>query len=135
MWSIEAKSILATCYGHTSGVYAVTAMPDGQRILSGGNDNTVRVWLFDGTLKRTFEKMSTDYFGAVMCIAALPDGVHALYGSTDDHVTLFNVGSGLVLRRFSLPRTVSLTLLPDGLRFISCSADNTACIVYHGLAP
>ena len=23
-------------------------MPDGQRILSGGNDDTIRVWLLDG---------------------------------------------------------------------------------------
>ena len=30
---------------------------------------------------------------------------------------------------------LSLALLPDGLRFVSGSADQTACIVYHGLAP
>ena len=29
----------------------------------------------------------------------------------------------------------SLALLPDGLRFVSVSADHTARIVYHGLAP
>ena len=34
--------------------YAVAAMPDGQRILSGGDDDTVRVWLLDGTLENTF---------------------------------------------------------------------------------
>ena len=28
-----------------------------------------------------------------------------------------------------------LALLPDGLRFVSGSADNTARITYHGLAP
>ena len=28
-----------------------------------------------------------------------------------------------------------LALLPDGLRFVSGSADKTACIAYHGLAP
>ena len=28
-----------------------------------------------------------------------------------------------------------LALLPDGLRFVSGSSDNTACIAYHGLAP
>jgi len=29
----------------------------------------------------------------------------------------------------------SLSLLPDGLRFVSGSNDKTARIVYHGLAP
>ena len=41
--------------GTANTVMAVAAMPDGQRILSGSNDNTVRVWLLDGTLKNTFE--------------------------------------------------------------------------------
>ena len=30
---------------------------------------------------------------------------------------------------------MSLALLPDGLRFVSGSEDNTARIAYHGLAP
>ena len=29
----------------------------------------------------------------------------------------------------------SLALLPDGLRVVSGSDDDTACIFYHGLAP
>ena len=29
----------------------------------------------------------------------------------------------------------SLALLPDGLRFVSGSVDETACIACHGLAP
>ena len=29
-------------------------MPDGQRILSGSEDKTVRVWLLNGTLVNTF---------------------------------------------------------------------------------
>ena len=31
--------------------HAVAVMPDGQRILSGGYDNTVRVWRLNGTLR------------------------------------------------------------------------------------
>ena len=87
-------------------------MPDGQRILSGGDDNTVRVWLLDGTLKNTFELHTND--GSVNALVALPDNQHALSGSTDNTVKLFNVNDGAVLRTFE---------------------DKTACIVYHGLAP
>ena len=49
-------------------------MPDGQRILSGGQDKTVRVWLLDGTLENTFE-LHTD---SVNALVALPDNQHAL---------------------------------------------------------
>ena len=52
-------------------------------------------------------------------------------------VKLFNVNDGAVLRTFKHHTDVlyCLALLPDGLRFVSCSADKTARIVYHGLAP
>ena len=55
VWSVASKSLVSTCAGHTDSVYAVAAMPDGQRILSGSTDNTVRVWLLDGTLENTFQ--------------------------------------------------------------------------------
>ena len=53
----------------------------------------------------------------------------------DKTVKLFNVNDGAVLRTFKHhTRTVtSLALLPDGLRFVSGSDDQTARIAYHGL--
>ena len=97
MWSVATKSLVSTCDGHTGCVVAVAAMPDGQRILSGGDDDTVRVWLLDGTLKNTFE-LHTD---AVSALVALPDNQHALSGSIDNTVKLFNVNDGAVLRTFT----------------------------------
>ena len=108
-------------------------MPDGQRILSGSVDKTVRVWLLDGTLQNTFHL----HMGTVTALVALPDNRHALSGSGDYTVKLFNVDDGAVVRTFThhAGPVLSLALLPDGLRFVSGSADQTACIVYHGLAP
>ena len=95
-------------------------------------DDTVRVWLLDGTLKNTFELHTM----AVIALVALPDNQHALSGSTDKTVKLFNVNDGSVLRTFKhhTDRVNCLALLPDGLRFVSASSDETACIVEHGLA-
>ena len=111
-------------------------MPDGQRILSGSEDQTVRVWLLDGTLENTF-KLHTS---VVRALVALPDNQHALSGSGDDTVKLFNVDDGAVVRTFThhtarVSSLTSLALLPDGLRFVSGSGDETARIAYHGLAP
>ena len=68
---------------------------------------------------------------------ALPDNQHALSGSVDKTVKLFNVNDGAVLRTFKhhTSGVNCLALLPDGLRFVSGSADKTARIAYHGLAP
>ena len=101
-----------------------------QRFLSGGLDNTVRVWRLNGTLENTFELHTHN----VTALVALPDNEHALSGSSDRTVKLFNVNNGAVLRTFR-HLTAPLALLPDGLRFISGSYDKTACIVEHGLAP
>ena len=68
---------------------------------------------------------------------ALPDNQHALSGAIDRTVKLFNVNDLALLRTFTHHTGIvwSLALLPDGLRFVSGSSDNTACIAYHGLAP
>ena len=108
-------------------------MPDGQRILSGGLDDTVRVWRLDGTLENTVSELHTD---AVYALVALPDNQHALSASHDQTIKLFNVNDGAVLRSFKGQSfRCSLALLPDGLRFVHGADDNTARIVEHGLAP
>ena len=140
VWGVASKSLVSTCgvrynrdedVGHTNMVNAVAAMPDGQRILSGGRDITVRVWLLDGTLENTFLGMHDEM---VLALVALPDNQHALSGSGEKTVKLFNVDDGAVLRTFThhTGPVFSLTLLPDGLRFVSGSHDGTR-IAYHGL--
>ena len=128
-----------TIQAQTSWVSAVAAMPDGQRILSGGMDDTVRVWLLDGTLENTFSELHDAW---VRALVALPDNQHALSASNDHTVKLFNVNDGTVLRTFKhhvqpdqSRAAVCLALLPDGLRFVSGSCDGTAVIAEHGLAP
>ena len=72
-----------------------------------------------------------------MALVALPDNQHALSASNDSTVKLFNVNDGAVLRTFThhTDQVYCLALLPDGLRFVSGSYDNTARIAFHGLAP
>ena len=62
---------------------------------------------------------------------------HALSAAMDATVKLFNVNGGAVLRTFKhhADGVETLALLPDGLRFVSGSGDDTAVIVEHGLAP
>ena len=97
------------------------------------------MWLLDGTLENTCKH----HHSAVRAVVALPDNQHALSSSIDSSVKLFNVNDGAVLRTLSFKhhpgmspdQVISLALLPDGLRFVSCSRDDTAYIAYHGLAP
>jgi len=125
VWSVATKSLLSTCIGAVA-----VAAPDGQRLLSGGLDGTVRVGLLDGTHENTFKLQDS----GVRALAALPDNQHALSGSHD--IKLFNVNDGAVLHTFKHRGgpVRCLALLPDGLRFVSRSLDATVRIAYHGLA-
>ena len=73
----------------------------------------------------------------MIALVALPDNQHALSAAADDAIKLFDVNDGTVLRTFKhhAAGVSSLALLPDGLRFVSGSQDDTARIAYHGLAP
>ena len=112
----------------------VSGASEGKAVLSGASDHAVCVWLLDGTHEKTFRHLHTD---TVWALVALPDNQHALSGSTDKTIQLFNVNDGAILRTFTHPTAAvrCLALLPDGLRFVCGDEDNTASIIYHGLAP
>ena len=89
------------------------------------------MWLLDGTRENTFW-LHTHEVNALVAL----DNQHALSASYDSTIKLFNVNDGAVLRTFEnhTDTVSSLALLPDGLRFVSGSNDETARIAYHGLA-
>ena len=145
IWSVATKTLVSKC-AHINVVLALAVLPDGQRFLSGGHDNTVRVWLIDGDVDESLLNHSLLnsfklHDSRVTALAALPDNQHALSSSEDCTVKLFNVNDGATLRTFRNHTAYggryasSLALMPDGLRFVSGGTDNTARIVEHGLAP
>jgi WD40 repeat protein len=44
VWDLDGGELLATLTGHEDWVVAVAVTPDGDRIVSGSGDGTVRVW-------------------------------------------------------------------------------------------
>jgi hypothetical protein len=73
-------------YGHTSSVKSVAFSPDGQTIVSGSGDNTVRLWKLDGTpLGNPF----TGHTYSVNSVAFSPDGQTIVSGSNDKTVRLW----------------------------------------------
>jgi WD40 repeat protein len=45
IWDATTGQAILTLKGHTSaGVYSVTFSPDGKRLVSGGDDQTVKMW-------------------------------------------------------------------------------------------
>ena len=64
--------------------------PDGQRIVSGSCDNTVRLWDADTGQSAPL----TGHTGAVYSVAFSPDGTRIASGSADQTVRLWDADTG-----------------------------------------
>jgi serine/threonine protein kinase len=111
--------------GHTDVVWGVAFSPDGSQALSGGEDNTLRLWdLATGKEVRRFE----GHTSVVNCVAFSPDGSQVLSGSDDRSVRLWDVKTGRERQRFTGHTSVvnSVAFCPDGQRIVSAGGDRTA---------
>jgi len=73
--------------GHTAGVHSVQFSHDGQYVLSGGNDNTVRIW---NATTYKLEKTLRGHGGRVLSCRFSPDDKKVLSGSYDQMAKIWN---------------------------------------------
>ncbi|KIN99085.1 hypothetical protein M404DRAFT_155993, partial [Pisolithus tinctorius Marx 270] len=109
--------------GHTGVVASVAFSPDGSRIVSGSEDNTVRVW--DA---KTVQLVLQGHTEEVTSVAFSPDGNRIASSSWDNTVRVWDAKSG---DQIGCPLTghtdyvTSVAFSPDGNRIVSGSRDNT----------
>ena len=85
---------LKTLIGHEAGVKALTISPDGQILISGNWDKTIKFWQL-----ATGEELETwnVHRAAVSALAISPDGKLLASGSRDKTVKIFNIGKRQML--------------------------------------
>jgi len=110
--------------GHTNFVRVVVVTPDGKHVISGSDDNTLRVWdIESGEEIRTLK----GHIGWVEAVAVTQDGEHAISGSRDNTLRVWNIEKGNEMQTLEghtdWVNAVSVT--PDGKHVISGSRDNT----------
>ena len=115
---------LAVIGGHTGALLAVAVMPDGRHILTGSDDNVVRMWdVGSGAEVRQFR----GHNGKVLAVAVTPDGRHIVTGSDDNTARVWDAGTGDERRQIKGTHAVqSVAVTPDGARIITGSDDNIA---------
>jgi hypothetical protein len=107
-----------------STVLSVAVTPDGQYVVSGSSDNTVRLWeLATGKEVRRF----TGHEWIVWSVAVTPDGKYVVSGSGDNTVRLWELATGKEVRRFTGHESTvwSVAVTPDGKYVVSGSGDKT----------
>ncbi|KAF8879999.1 quinon protein alcohol dehydrogenase-like superfamily [Gymnopilus junonius] len=107
----------------------VAFSPDGQRIVSGSDDATIRVWnAATGELEGI---PITGHGNWIMCAVFSPDGQRILSGSDDGTVCIWNAATGEIEGSPFTGHTdsvISVAFSPDGQYITSSSHDHTICV-------
>ena len=114
-------SLVKSLNGHSDSVWVVAFSPDGQTLVSGSQDQTIKLWDLDtGKLLRTF----TGHTGAIWSVA-LSNGQLAS-GSSDNTIKFWDLDTGELLRTFTghTGAVRSIALSANG-QLASGSSDNT----------
>jgi len=118
--------------GHSGWVQAVAVSSDGSKIVSGGEDGTVRIW--DGDTRKELHSMKAEdgghcYVGGdVFAVCMFADG-RVVYGGEKGTVNIWNVESGEVVVGVGHNDFVNaVAVFTDNSKVVSGSSDNTVMI-------
>ena len=110
--------------GHSSFINCLVFSPDGQVLISGSADKTIKIWnLLTGQEIRTL----LGHLGFVNFLAITPDGQSLVSASADKIIKIWNLSTGKEIR--SLKGHAGfvnfLAITPDGQTLVSASGDKT----------
>ncbi len=118
------NQVIFTLSGHSESVQAIAITPNGETLVSGSYDNTVKLWnLKTGKLIKTLE----GHKEAVTSVAITPDGQILASGSNDNTVKVWDSKSGELLRTLDTNKAAvtSIIINPDGENLISANTNKT----------
>jgi hypothetical protein len=110
--------------GHSGDVNSVAISVDGQTIVSGSWDNTVRLW--DKETGKEIRRLK-GHTSWITSVAISPDGKTIVSGSMDNTVRLWDKETGKEIRRLQghTGPVTSVAISVDGQTIVSGSMDNT----------
>ena len=118
-----------TFYALKGSLTSVAFSPDGKQLVTGGRDDTIRVW--DGaTGVKTKEIKGHGGSSSVQSIAFSPDGQHVVTGEADGVVRVWDVVLGAQVRIMKRHKSEvnSVAFSPEGNQIASGSRDRTVRI-------
>jgi WD40 repeat protein len=107
-WDVAKGEALRLVEAHGGWVRDLAALPDGNRLVSCGDDMLVKLWETDsGKPVRTFEGHATrtpqGHVTALYVVAVSPDGKHLASGDRHGTVIVWETDTGKVAQKFEVP--------------------------------
>ena len=131
LWSTEDWRSAGAIRGHSDSLYAAAVSPDGKTLVTGGYDQTIKVWDISGPQTDSGSKSRElrtlkGHNGAVYGLAFHPAGKIFASASADRTVKLWDAATGKRLDTFSQPTKGQnvVAFHPDGSRLVAGGIDN-----------
>lgn len=113
LWDAVSGRLLRTFVGHSGPVNAAAFSPDGARLLSGSDDNTIKVW--DVSSGRELRLPEMRHGGVVWAVAFSPDSARMLSCSADGTIRLWDGKTGEPLVSLMSPEDGEwIAITPEG---------------------
>ncbi len=130
VWDTSSGRAVAKLKGHEGLVSAVVALRDNARALSGGEDNTLRLWELASRKCLKIIGYGLKYADKIFSTTVEPAGTRALSGHRDGQVQLWDLETGQCLTALKGHTDIvfSVQVTPDGRFAVSGSEDKTVKI-------
>ena len=126
LFTALAKRATCSRSSRRTSAWGVAFSPDGERIVSGSCDKTVRLW--DADTGQPIGQPLTGHTDEVNSVAFSPDGTRIVSGSDDNTVRVWDADTGQPIGQPLTGHTDevnSVAFSPDGTRIVSGSGDKT----------
>jgi WD40 repeat protein len=126
IYAIPSGTLANDINAHASWVTTVSYAPDGTKIVTGGNDDKVKIWSNTGTLLFT----CSGHTGDITNVKVTPDNNFAVSSSKDDKIKIWNMATGALVQTITghTNDVNGIDISPDGSKIVSASSDSTCKI-------
>ena len=123
LWNIEGQTLVSSLKEHTDYVLALAFSPDGERLASGGDDRTIRIW----NVAQRKAMVITNQTYSIQRLAFSPDGRTLAVASLDQYVKILDADNGELQRELRGHRglVTCLAFSREGRSLITGSTDST----------
>jgi WD40 repeat protein len=124
LWSVKDHRTLASLED-TRAIHCSILTPDGNRIITGNDDGTIRCWNLKTGQVEVLGRKNTEHADKVTALVISPDGKTIISGSADKTVKIWTLGKRVAPRSLTgyAAEIAAIAISPDGRYFVAAGLE------------